>query len=208
MLTLDSSAVRDAFAAAADTFRQVVASIAADQWDRPSGCGSWTVRELTAHAMRAITLIPRYLDAAPSGDRVDRVLADAVEYYQTAMADPGIHQAVAGRGREAGRALTDPLGELDLAIPQVVALVGSTADDDLVTSAVGTLPFVQYLATRVVELALHTADLQLGLRQPVVMHPVVAEAVLDVVHRLASPVQLSLVLTGRATLPAGYNVLG
>ncbi len=42
----------------------------------------------------------------------------------------------------------------------MLALVASTTDDEVVNNFAGQMAFVEYLATRVVELALHTLDIQ------------------------------------------------
>jgi len=52
----------------------------------------WTVRELTAHTLRALTTIERYLVAEPA---VDRLIVDAVDYYRVALADSRVHASVA-----------------------------------------------------------------------------------------------------------------
>jgi hypothetical protein len=138
----------------------------------------------------------------------DRVLADAGEYYQTALSDAGVHQGVAVRARQAGRQLIDPIGEAENLVTQVLALVASTADDDPVNSPSGQMTLIEYLATRVVELGVHTLDLQRATGQPLDLHPDTSAVVLHVLMDLAAPVPLVLALTGRAPLAADYNVLG
>lgn len=205
MYTVDPALIRAAFEEATVTFERTVSAVPAGVWDRPSGCGSWTVRELVAHTLRAFSTISAYLDA----DRVnDTVITDAVDYYRTVLADPGIHAGVAARGREAALSLADPEGDVQIAAQLVGARVASTGDDEPVNTRFAQIPFIHYLATRVIELALHTADLQRAIGVPVDMHPVVSEAVLDVLVRLGSPTTVALALSGRGSLPADYNVLG
>ncbi|MBI4934675.1 MAG: maleylpyruvate isomerase N-terminal domain-containing protein [Actinobacteria bacterium] len=197
--------VRAAFQEGAATLLATLRAIGPAQWDRHGALGDWSVRELTAHTLRAFITIDGYLSAQPT---TDRVLADASEYYQTVLADSGVHQGVNARARQAGRQLIDPLGEAENIITQVLALVASTADDDPVNTFAGQITLIEYLATRVVELGVHTLDLQRATGQLPELHPDTAAVVIAVLTQLASPAPLILALTGRAALPGDYNVLG
>jgi uncharacterized protein (TIGR03083 family) len=199
------AAVRAGFAAGAETMLDALRGVQPEQWDRPGALGEWTTRELAAHTLRAFITVEGYLMAEPT---TDRVLADAGEYYQTALSDAAVHQGVAARARQAGRQLIDPIGEAENLVTQVLALVASTADDDPVNSPSGQMTLIEYLATRVVELGIHTLDLQRATGQPVELHPDTSAVVLQVLTDLAAPVPLVLALTGRAPLAADYNVLG
>jgi uncharacterized protein (TIGR03083 family) len=199
------AAVRAAFAEGAATLLTALRAVGPEQWDRPGALGDWTVRELTAHTLRAFITIDGYLMAQPT---TDRVLADAAEYYATVLSGAGIHQGVNSRARQAGRQLIDPLGETETTVAQVLALVASNADDEPVNTFAGQITLIEYLATRVVELGVHTLDLQRATGQPAELHPDTSAVVLAVLASLASPVPLILALTGRAALPADYNVLG
>jgi hypothetical protein len=197
------AAVRAAFEEAAATFLAMIARVEAHQWDLP-GMGAWTVRELAAHTLRGFTTIERCLAAEPA---VDRVIAEAADYYRVALADANVHAGVAARGRQAGAQLTDPLGESEATAQRVLALVASTADDDAVNTQVGQMMFVEYLATRAAEIAIHTLDLQRATAQHPVLHPATSSMVVGLMAELAEPVALLLALTGRQSLPADYNVL-
>jgi hypothetical protein len=174
------------------------------QWDLP-GLGVWNVRELTAHTLRGFTTIERYLAGEPI---VDRVVADATDFYRVAMADPKIHIGVAERGRQAGAQLTDPVGEAEVTAQRILALVASTGDDDVVATSMGQMLFIEYLATRAAELAIHTLDIQRATGQPLALPPATASMVVGLLAALADPMKLLLALTGRGSLPADYNVLG
>lgn len=197
--------VRAAFHEGAATLLATLRAIGPELWDRHGALGDWTVRELTAHTLRAFITIDGYLAAEAT---TDRVLADASEYYQTVLADIGVHQGVNARARQAGRQLIDPLGEAESTIAQVLARVASTADDEPVNTFAGQITLIEYLATRVVELGVHTLDLQRATGQLPALHPDTSAVVLAVLTTLASPAPLILALTGRAALPSDYNVLG
>jgi hypothetical protein len=173
------------------------------QWELP-GLGVWTVRELTAHTLRGFTTIERYLAAEP---RVDRVIDDAADYYRIGMSDPNVHSGVAERGRAAGAQLTDPVGEGEATAQRVLALVASTTDDEVVNTPLGQMMFIEYLATRVAEVALHTLDVQRACGQPTALPPSTSSVVVALMAELADPITLLLALTGRASLPIDFNVL-
>jgi uncharacterized protein (TIGR03083 family) len=198
------AAVRAAFEDATATLLSTIERVQPHQWELPA-LGSWTVRELTAHTLRAFTTIERYLAAEPS---VDRLIVDAVDYYRTALVDPKVHASVAERGRAAGAQLTDPVGEAEASAQRVLALVASTADDDVVETSVGQMMFVEYLATRAAEVALHTLDLQRATGQSLELQPATSSMVVGLMAELAEPIALLSALTGRGTLPVDYNVLG
>ena len=199
------AAVRAAFHEGATTFLAALRGITPDLWDRPGALGEWTTRELAAHTLRAFITIDGYLAAQPS---TDRVLADAAEYYNPVLADASAHQGVAARGRMAGRQLIDPVGEAEATVAHTLALVAATADDDPVNTFAGQITLIEYLATRVVELGVHTLDLQRATGQTAELHADTSAVIVSVLTSLAKPVPLILALTGRAPLADGYNVLG
>ena len=198
------AAVRDAFEHGASTFLDLLRGVSAEQWDQPEALGEMTTRELAAHTLRAFITIEGYLVAEP---KTERVLADAVEYYTAALSDPNVHEGVATRARQAGRQLIDPVGESEVTIARVLALVASTANDEPVNTFVGQITLTEYLATRVVELGVHALDLARATGQPAELHNDTATIVLSVLTQLASPTHLILALTGRQSLPDDYNVL-
>ncbi len=195
--------MRAAFEDVAASLLTTIERVQPHQWELP-GLGVWTVRELAAHTLRGFTTVERYLAAEPT---VDRVIVDAVDYYRVALADPNIHTGVADRGRAAGAQLTDPVGESEATAQSTLALVASTADDDVVNTSVGQMMFIEYLATRAAEVAMHTIDLQRATGQPVALRPATSSMVVALLAELAEPITLLSALTGRGTLPADFNVL-
>ena len=199
------AAVRAAFEEGSATLLRALRDITPEYWDRRGALGDWSTRELTARTLRAFVTIEGYLEAAPA---TDRVLADAAEYYATALSDPTAHQGVAARARKAGRQLIDPVGEAEATIERVLAQIAATADDEPVNTFAGQITLIEYLATRVVELGVHTLDIQRATGQMAELHPDTSAVVLAVLTQLTSPVPIILALTGRAPLPADFNVLG
>lgn len=198
------AAIRDAFEQGASTFLEVLRGISVEQWDHPNALGELNTRELAAHTLRAFVTVEGYLATEP---QTDRVLADACEYYTTALSNPNVHEGVAVRARQAGRQLIDPVGESEVTVARVLALVAGTANDEPVNTFVGQMTLSEYLATRVVELGVHTLDLARATGQHVDLHSDTAAVVLSVLTQLASPEQLILAMTGRQSLPDDYNVM-
>lgn len=199
------AAVRAAFEEGAATLLRALRAVTPEYWDRPGALGEWTTRELTAHALRAFITVEAYLAAEPANDRV---LADAAEYYSTVLSDPTAHQGVAVRGRQAGRQLIDPVGEAEATTERVLAQIAATADDEPVNTFAGQITLIEYLATRVVELGVHTLDIQRATGQFAELHSDTSAVVLAVLVELAAPVPVILALSGRAALPDNFNVLG
>jgi len=199
------AAVRAAFEEGAATLLRTLRAITPEYWERPGALGEWTTRELTAHALRAFITVEGYLSTAPANDRV---LADAAEYYSTVLSDPTAHQGVAARGRQAGRQLIDPVGEAEATIERVLAQIAATADDEPVNTFAGQITLIEYLATRVVELGVHTLDIQRATGQFAELHHDTSSVLLAVLMQLTAPVPVILALTGRASLPEGFNTLG
>ena len=196
--------MRAAFEDAAATLLTTIERVEPHQWELP-GLGVWTVRELTAHTLRGFTAVERYLVAQPS---VDRLIVDVGDFYSTVMVDPKVHTDVAERGRAAGAQLTDPVGETEATVQRMLALVASTADDEVVETPFGQMTLIEYLATRAAEVSLHTLDLQRATGQHMELQPATSAMVVALIADLADPITLLLALTGRGTLPADYNVLG
>ena len=197
------AAVRAAFEDAATELLSTIERVEPHQWELP-GLGVWSVRELTAHTLRAFTTIEKYVAAEPT---VDRLIADAADYYRIILSDPNIHSAVAQRGRDAGTRLTDPVGESEATAQRVLALVASTADDDVVETLVGKMMFIEYLATRAAELAIHNVDLQRATGQPLALPVATSSMVVGLMAELAEPLTLLSALTGRGSLSSDYSVL-
>ena len=207
-LTVADPEVRAGFEAAAEWFLIVLGAIPARAWDDP-GLGEWTVKELAAHTARAFTTVEQYL----TNDPVDVVITDPVAYFRTAMATPGANAAVAERGRQAAAALgDDPVSALVAIATRVRATIASTADDAVCDSFVGGIRFPDYLATRVLELTVHTTDLCAALGrddQPPEAAAMVTFAVLGgLAAAEADRATLLRGLTGRTAIPAGRSVLG
>lgn len=194
-----------AFRDASDWFISVLRGIRSDQWSQP-GLGEWTVLELAAHASRAYTTVADYL--APSGE-ID--VESAADYFRRAMPDARVNADIAARGRNEGAALAaDPVAAIEHRAADTFALVEQAPIGAVCVSRGGTIALGDYLATRVVELSVHTLDLAdaLGLEgcEPPASAARVAVAVLGALASQPSPSVLLRALTGRLPLPLGFSV--
>jgi uncharacterized protein (TIGR03083 family) len=199
--------IREAYEIAAGLFVNTVEQVGPTQWEQ-LGLGVWTVRDLVGHASRALLTVELYL-AKPAAQRE---VMQPVDYYlraQAGLADPG---SVAARGRAAGMALgSDPIAAVQDIAARVLAQVKTVSDEVLVSTPVGGMRLLDYLPTRIFELAVHTLDIAAALPVTVTLPESVATVVLHLLADLAlqpdKAAALLLAATGRRTLPAGFSVL-
>lgn len=200
---LDPLTVRAAFPDAADVFLATTAAVRPEQWDQP-GLGEWTVRELTAHGLRAFQTLQRLCDTTAATP----VVGSAPEYYRAVREVPDVHGGVAQRGREAGAQLVDPIATARMTAEHALGRLAATPDDHVGESFVGPMRLADYLPTRVVELGIHTLDLQVATGQVLTLPASATSVILGTLSELTDVPVLLLALTGRRPLPEGFNVLG
>jgi len=199
--------LREAYESAAGLFVNTVEQVGPKQWEEP-GLGVWTVRDLVGHASRALLTVELYL-ANPAAQRE---VMRPVDYYLRAragLADPG---SVAARGREAGMALgLDPIAAVQDIAARVLAQMKTVSDEVLVSTPVGGMRLLDYLPSRIFELAVHTLDIAAALPVTVILPESVATVALHLLADLAlqpnKAAALLLAATGRRALPAGFSVL-
>jgi uncharacterized protein (TIGR03083 family) len=199
---LDPLTVRAAFPDAAEVFLATVSAVPADRWEEP-GLGEWTVRELTGHALRAFTTLQRLCDTTAESPVVD----SAPAYYRAVSQLPDVHVGVAQRGREAGAALVDPVATARMTAEQALARLAATPDEHVGETFIGPMRLADYLPTRLVELGLHTLDLQTATGQPLTLPASATNVMLGVLAELADVPVLLLAMTGRRALPPDFNVM-
>lgn len=202
-LSVARRALEDAVAQFLATARDVDPSM----WERVA-TDRWTVRQLYAHTVRGMAVLADYLDAdlEPTGPE----LADAADYFRTALSMDGVHEGIATRATDAADSAPDDLvAWADDVSAAMLARVAATDDDRVVVHFAGWLRFDDYLVTRLTELVVHTFDLQLAcglaVEAPDSALAVVNPLLLALADR-ADPRALALALTGRAQ-PVTCNVL-
>jgi len=168
-------------------FDDLVATLDPDDFQRPTRLGRWRVAELVAHI--GVANIARYLTGEPASQpEVDTVawvrgaatVAQDVDERATAMADEA-------RPAE----LRSGVHELRVAVDRTL---GDVEPSFVVPSRFGALSVADYLATRCVELAVHTLDLQAALGR---------DAELD---KDAAATATRLLLNALATIVPGRSV--
>jgi uncharacterized protein (TIGR03083 family) len=199
--------IREAYEIATGVFVNTVEQVGPTQWEQP-GLGVWTVRDLVGHTSRALLTVEMYL-AKPA---TQREVIRPVDYFlraQASLADPG---SVAVRGREAGIALgPDTIAAVQDIAARVLAQVKTVSDEALVSTPVGGMRLLDYLPSRIFELAVHTLDIAAALPVTVTLPESVATVALHLLVDLAlqpdKAAALLLAATGRRALPAGFSVL-
>lgn len=200
--------IRAAFTDASTLFVHTVGQVTATQWDQP-GLGIWSIRDLVGHTSRALITVEEYLGRPAS----QRDLERPVDYYirvRGGQADPA---SVAARGRAAGAALgPDPASTVRALETRVLARLQAAADDTLVQTPVGGMQVIDYLPSRIFELAVHTLDLAGALSLAVVLPATTASVALHLLADLAidapeKAAHLLLATTGRQGWPSGLSLL-
>ena len=197
---------------AAALFVGLVARVPDDAWHRPA-LGVWDVRDLVGHTSRSFTTVFTYLDERPEALEV----GSAPGYYvaTTALVASGgrvAADAVAERGREAGRALgPDPVAAVEALRDRALARLTQAEADDLMTTAAGGMRVRDYLPTRVLELVVHSRDLaralDLELDVPSSLLRAVALLVAEVAVDSGRADVVLDALLGRGTLPPGFSLV-
>ena len=194
-----------AFREASAWFLSVLRGIHDDQWDSPA-LGEWSVLELAAHASRAYSTVKDYL--VPHGE-ID--VESAADYFRRAMPDAAVNATIAEQGRAEARGMAgDPVGTIERRADDTFAQIEQAPVGSVCVSRGGTIALGDYLATRVVELSVHTLDLidVVGGDDPE-PPPMAAQVSVSVLGALASgssPSVLLRALTGRLPLPMGFSV--
>ena len=154
---------RLAFLAAIPVAREVIARPAvAEAWDRPSALRKFTVGGLAGHLARSVITVRTYLEAPPPAGAP---LITAAAYYLPIPAggdlDSELNAAVRRRGEaEAAGGQSALLGHFDAAAAWLAeGLLLEPAGRALRAFGDTAILIDEYLATRLVELALHVDDL-------------------------------------------------
>ena len=169
------------FETAAHSFLDLVAEVKVSQWSEPA-LGVWDVRSLVGHTGRAITVVEQYLLADPAPEVTT---PDAETYYVEVLGEYTDNDAIAARGVEAGKALTENSGaEFEAALGRAMALISSSGPDRIVAIGPIGIPLDEYLRTRVFELVVHSMDIAKATGLPHGMPAAVVANVADLAARV------------------------
>ncbi|MEO7349168.1 MAG: maleylpyruvate isomerase family mycothiol-dependent enzyme [Terrimesophilobacter sp.] len=202
------------FEDSARSFLDLVSRITPEQWEKP-GLGTWTVRSLAGHTMRAITTVNDYLATeAPSTVSCP----DAETYLLGTAAGAGspasqTHDAIAQRGVAAGELLaaTEPT-QLTQQLERVLAMIAAQPSSRVVSVLGGrSILLSEYLRARNFELVVHAMDVA---RATGMEHTIPSRSVEDaaalaarVAVRQGRGQELLLAVTGRFPLNESFSVM-
>ena len=159
--------ILDALTAEADELRNGFLGLDDEAYDRPTGCEPWTVKDLLAHVLVACRRIPVML-AGPTPARAE---VSALEYFHGDKLGGDVdRERVEAAQRDArwfqsGYQIVDAIVD---AVGESVRLVRAEPEDRLVYTRWGeAMALMEYVKTRVFELAVHGLDLAYALdREP------------------------------------------
>jgi uncharacterized protein (TIGR03083 family) len=153
------SRAREAFRVEAQALSRAAAGLSEDEWELPTRCEPWSVRDLLGHVRVVIAWLPGML-AAPQPGKAE---VSVVEYYrpdarfapQTNAARIGLAQDYAA-GQVSGAAVGE---DFTATWQRVDRLCRAEAADRVVRTRHGDAMLLsQFLVTRVVEIAVHGLD--------------------------------------------------
>ena len=200
--------LRDDFREAARFFLETVARIPPEGWSSP-GLGTWSVRELVAHTSHTFESLKGSTSPARTAALVE--LQSPAESYAKLVGAGGKDDDIAERGREGGRALgDDPADAIRRAADEALDVLDDIPDDHPTRSVVGGIRFIDWLATRVVELTVHTLDLAGATGMDVKQPPGAMRATLAVLSETAVAkgyaAEMTMAATGRRPLRDGFTL--
>lgn len=201
-----SEKIREAYLESAEYFAGLVDGVDLDGWESPA-LGQWTVRDLAGHTYRSISTVVGYSEKpAPQVD-VESAVQWILNVRQNANPD-----RIAEMGRSAGLEIMDNpqmmvRGFLNMARERVTNL----DDDFILATPQGGMRIVDYLQLRIMELVIHGQDLAQALgadtKPPAAGMQVALQVLAGVAVAEGRGPLLTDALTGRAALPADFNLL-
>lgn len=205
----DLTASREWFTRLTRAALSLIDQVPEDAADRP-GLGNWNLAELTAHTIRAWTVLSKALaDDEPTGQSP----ISAVQYLVDGLTAPGVHPGVEERARndaaELGVSLAAAAREAAAAAREAL---DEAPDNRLVSSRFGTLALREFLRTRNLELVVHGLDLAraLGTEPPTELVEATVPA-LSLLGQVAVQRGMAVALleaaTGRVPLAADYSLM-
>ncbi len=158
----------------------------ADRWSE-----EWTTLDLIGHGNRANVLAVTYFE------------------HPAALAGPDyvLPENIAARGRQAVLDLgDDPVASVRAASLRAIALAQAAPDDAMVGTPFGEQRLADYLRSRTAELVLHGLDLGTDVQPPSIALEQCGTYLLGVAQWKGHGLDVIRALTGRGSLPEGFNV--
>jgi uncharacterized protein (TIGR03083 family) len=148
----DPVKTRAAVQAQFELVHEGVRGLTEEQFAGPTALGEWTVRDLTVHLSGVPSAIVRALDA-PEPPKLETTVSDWAlgTASRAAVVDEGTRALSAAR--------PDVLGLYEETAARFAERAADLDVQRLVTTAAGAMNLTDYLVTRIVELVVHTDDL-------------------------------------------------
>ncbi|WP_314254544.1 maleylpyruvate isomerase N-terminal domain-containing protein [Streptomyces sp. DSM 40907] len=210
---MEQGRVLEAFRREAGGLFRAVAGLSESEWDRPTRCEPWSVRELLGHMRVVIAWLPQMLD----GPAPDKGEVSATEYYRPDdRFSPQTNTARIGLARDhAAEHANGPALAADFAMTwqRVDQMCRHEPEDRVVRTRHGDAMLLsEFLLTRVVEVAIHGLDMADALEREPWLTPEAAAVVQELLlgtQQLDAASELDWdgptflrKATGRATLDA------
>ena len=198
--------IREAYLESAEFFAKLVDGVDIDAWENHA-LGQWTLRDLAGHTYRSISTVVGYSEKPAAQVDVESSTQWILNVRRNANPD-----RVAELGRSAGLEIMDNpqmmvRGFLNMARDRVNEL----DDDFILATPQGGMRIVDYLQLRTMELVIHGGDFAQALgveaTPPASGMQVALQVLTGVAVAEGRGPALADALTGRTTLPAGYNLL-
>jgi uncharacterized protein (TIGR03083 family) len=192
-----------AFRAEAHAFAAALAGLRTADWDRPTRCTPWLVRDVVGHLVTTVSRVPGMV----AGETPSRADTTAAGYYRADERfgpDTDAERVESARGRAASASPAALTEELAGACREAVeGCAGQPAGRIVRTRHGDAMLLSDFLTTRVVELALHGLDIADAAGRP----PWITAAATDHLLRLLFPdtspkLALLRLASGRGEPPA------
>ena len=200
---------REGFRQAATFFSDVAAEVRPDQWDTLA-LGEWSVRELVAHASRTFASVHDWASPQRTASRVE--VPSPAGFYVRMFAPGGGNAGVMEQARESAQMLEGDIAtQVRAARADALAVLIEISDHHPVASRAGGMRFIDWLATRTVELTVHGLDLAAAIGSTAAPGEAALRTTFGVLSEIAIAQHkapgLLLALTGRHPLPTGFSLM-
>jgi len=162
-------------------FSAAIGDLSVTEWDQPTRCEPWSVRELVAHVSIAVARVTQMLAAPPSPPTTSPVTTPATMPAMPPVSALGYYRPdhrfsaeanstrVQVAGEHAARLQTEPAlaEDFEATWQHVAASCAAEPEGRLVRTRHGDVMYLsQFLATRVIEVAVHGIDVADAVRRP------------------------------------------
>ncbi len=210
----------DALEAQCKELSALLGELTDEEWDRPTRCPGWTVKELAAHCegmlQRLVGANAEAVDGAPEIDRVGyygydpqgpREGEDPSKTFSEHIRDRVIDEAGGRSGEQIRTGVDEAIDEMLRGVREV------PADRVIKRSGHPRIPFGEFVATRVLEFGVHTMDIGHATLRGERVHADAVPIITEILSgRLGAPLPKGLgwdartfILTGTGRRPLGPN---